>query len=274
MPTHPSKDLYEILGLSKESATDSTIRTAYRRLALRCHPDKQSANATEEEKQKAAEDFQEIGIAYAVLSDEKRKKTYDRTGRISEGIDLDDSEKDWDAYFRELWSGEVDASTIEAFAAKYKGSDEEKDDLLAAYEECKGDMDKILTMVLCSNEEDAPRFKEIIQKAIEDKSIKRYGAFTSSTSTKAGQRRKRNADREAKEAESYAKEMGLDKKLWGKKGEDDESSLKALIQARNAQRNERLESMMDAIVEREEAKAKAKSKAKGKAKTKAKSTTK
>jgi DnaJ family protein C protein 9 len=121
MPTHPSKDLYEILGLSKESATDSTIRTAYRRLALRCHPDKQNANATDDEKKKAAEEFQEIGIAYAVLSDEKRKKTYDRTGRISEGIDLDDSEKDWDAYFRELWSGEVDASTIEAFAAKYKG---------------------------------------------------------------------------------------------------------------------------------------------------------
>jgi DnaJ family protein C protein 9 len=121
MPAHPIKDLYEILGLSKDSATDSSIRTAYRRLALRCHPDKQNANATEAEKTTAAEEFQQIGIAYAVLSDEKRKKTYDRTGRISEGIDLDDSEKDWDAYFRELWSGEVDASTIEAFAIKYKG---------------------------------------------------------------------------------------------------------------------------------------------------------
>jgi DnaJ family protein C protein 9 len=121
MPAHPSKNLYEILGLSKETATDSTIRTAYRRLALRCHPDKQSANATEKQKQKAAEDFQEIGIAYAVLSDEKRKNKYDRTGRISEGIDLDDSEKDWAAYFRELWAGEVNASTMDAFATKYKG---------------------------------------------------------------------------------------------------------------------------------------------------------
>lgn len=121
MPAHPSKNLYEILGLSKETATDSTIRTAYRRLALRCHPDKQSANATEKQKQKAAEDFQEIGIAYAVLSDEKRKNSYDRTGRISEGIDLDDSEKDWTAYFKELWAGEVNASTMDAFATKYKG---------------------------------------------------------------------------------------------------------------------------------------------------------
>jgi DnaJ homolog subfamily C member 9 len=129
-------------------------------------------------------------------------------------------------------------------------------------------MDRILTMVLCSSEEDAPRFKKILQNAIEDKSVKRYSAFTSSTSTKAAQRRKRIADREAEEAESYAKEMGLDKKLWGKKkGEDDESSLKALIQARNVQRNERLEAMMDAIVEREETKAKSKGKSKAKSKS-------
>jgi DnaJ family protein C protein 9 len=121
MPSEPTRDLYEILGLTKDSATDSTIRTSYRRLALRYHPDKQSANATAEDKAKTAEEFQQISIAYAVLSDEKRKKTYDRTGRISDSLDLDDSEKDWDAYFRELWSGEVNASTIDAFSEKYKG---------------------------------------------------------------------------------------------------------------------------------------------------------
>ncbi|KAJ2962850.1 hypothetical protein NQZ79_g2076 [Umbelopsis isabellina] len=267
MPTEPTRDLYEILGLAKDSATASTIRTAYRRLALRYHPDKQSANASTEDKAKAAEEFQQIGIAYAVLSDEKRKKTYDRTGRISEGLHLDDSEKDWDAYFRELWSGEVNASTIEAFSEKYKGSEEEKTDILEAYNECKGDMNEMLTMVLCSTEEDTPRYTEIIKQAIKDGAVKRYPAFASTTTSKAGQRRKREANKEAKEAEEYAKEMGLDKKLWGKKDDDGESSLKALIQARNAQRNERLESMMDAIVEREEAKAKAKA-AKGKAKSK------
>lgn len=140
---------------------------------------------------------------------------------------------------------------------------------MAAYNECKGDMDRILTLVLCSSDEDTPRFTEIIQRAIDDDRVKRFAAFTSSTSVKAGKRRKREADNEAQEAEKYAKEMGLDKKLWGKKGDDDESSLKALIQARNVQRNERLEAMMDAIVEREEAKAKAKGKSKAKPKAKA-----
>jgi DnaJ family protein C protein 9 len=129
-------------------------------------------------------------------------------------------------------------------------------------------MNKILTNVLCSSEEDTPRYTEIIKQAIVDGTVKQYTAFSKSNSVKAGQRRKREADKEAKEAEEYAKEMGLDKKLWGKKDEDGESSLKALIQARNAQRNERLDAMMDAIVEREEAKAKAKASSKGKAKSK------
>lgn len=132
-------------------------------------------------------------------------------------------------------------------------------------------MDRILTIVLCSSDDDAPRFTKIIQQAIQDKSVKKYASFTSTTSVKAGQRRKREADKEAQEAEKYAKEMGLDKKLWGKKdGDDSESSLKALIQARNAQRNERLEAMMDAIVEREENKAKSKRKPKTSTKSKVK----
>lgn len=128
-------------------------------------------------------------------------------------------------------------------------------------------MNEMLTMVLCSTEADTPRYTDIIKQSIKDGTVKRYKAFTSTTTAKAGQRRKREADKEAKEAEDYAKEMGLDKKLWGKKDDDGESSLKALIKSRNAQRNERLESMMDAIIEREEAKAKAKA-TKGKAKSK------
>jgi DnaJ family protein C protein 9 len=57
------------------SATAEEIRKAYRKLALRYHPDKQSAKS-EEEKEAAGKDFQRVGFAYAVLSDEGKRKRY------------------------------------------------------------------------------------------------------------------------------------------------------------------------------------------------------
>jgi len=47
-PNFDSKDFYEILGLSKESATEDDIRRVYKRLALRYHPDKQGQKSEEE----------------------------------------------------------------------------------------------------------------------------------------------------------------------------------------------------------------------------------
>ena len=64
--------LYETLKLTS-SASGPEIRTAYRRLALKFHPDKQS-NKSEKEKEELSKEFQRVGFAYAVLSDEKRRK--------------------------------------------------------------------------------------------------------------------------------------------------------------------------------------------------------
>lgn len=66
------KDYYRVLGISRE-ASDEEIKKAYRRLALKFHPDKNS-DANAEEK------FKEIGQAYEVLSDKKKRDTFDRYG--------------------------------------------------------------------------------------------------------------------------------------------------------------------------------------------------
>ncbi|KAJ1435284.1 hypothetical protein B484DRAFT_393596 [Ochromonadaceae sp. CCMP2298] len=76
------KDLYSVLGITPE-ATEGEIKTAYRKLALKYHPDKQ-ASKSEEEREKNTGMFKTIGEAYDVLSDAEKKARYD------EGVELED----------------------------------------------------------------------------------------------------------------------------------------------------------------------------------------
>jgi molecular chaperone DnaJ len=66
------RDYYEVLGISKNS-TQEEIKRAFRRLAMQYHPDRNKAADAEQK-------FKEINEAYEVLSDEKRRHTYDQYG--------------------------------------------------------------------------------------------------------------------------------------------------------------------------------------------------
>jgi molecular chaperone DnaJ len=66
------RDYYEVLGVSKSDSTD-TIKSQYRKLALKFHPDRNKSP-------EAAEHFKEISEAYAVLSDPEKRKLYDQYG--------------------------------------------------------------------------------------------------------------------------------------------------------------------------------------------------
>jgi molecular chaperone DnaJ len=68
-----SKDLYEILGVKKD-ATDAEIKSAYRKMAMKWHPDKNKGEKDVEKK------FQEINNAYEVLSDKQKRQQYDTFG--------------------------------------------------------------------------------------------------------------------------------------------------------------------------------------------------
>ena len=78
MADKQKRDYYEVLGVSKTSTPDE-IKSAYRKAALKWHPDKW-VNGTDAEKKTAEENFKEASEAYSVLSDENKKARYDRYG--------------------------------------------------------------------------------------------------------------------------------------------------------------------------------------------------
>jgi len=67
------EDYYKILGVEKNS-TEDDIKKAYRKLAMKFHPDRNPNNKQAEEK------FKKISEAYAVLSDKEKRKQYDSFG--------------------------------------------------------------------------------------------------------------------------------------------------------------------------------------------------
>ncbi|MGZ6235890.1 MAG: DnaJ domain-containing protein, partial [Syntrophales bacterium] len=68
-----AEDYYKLLGLEKKASSED-IKKAYRKLALKWHPDRNPNNKAAEEK------FKKISEAYAVLSDPKKKEEYDTFG--------------------------------------------------------------------------------------------------------------------------------------------------------------------------------------------------
>jgi len=74
---------------------------------------------------------------------------------------------------------------------KWLGSEEELNDLKAAYTSSRGDMDKIIDSVLCATVEDESRFREILTRLITDGSVKPYAAFTNEKKTKATARKRK-----------------------------------------------------------------------------------
>jgi DnaJ-class molecular chaperone len=77
-----AKDYYQILGISK-NATAEQIKKAYRKLAMKYHPDRNPGN-----EKWANEKFKEVNEAFSVLGDPEKKKQYDQFGTVGSAGDI------------------------------------------------------------------------------------------------------------------------------------------------------------------------------------------
>ena len=133
-------DPYETLAVNKD-ATQVEVRRAYHKLCLRYHPDKaQGAEDTREQ-------FDAVQLAYLVLSDEKKRARYDRTGVVSVNDGDGEGDFDWDEYFTTQFT-EVSAELIEQDRQAYQGSAEERSDMLRAFVDARGDMKQLFESVI------------------------------------------------------------------------------------------------------------------------------
>ncbi|KKP35644.1 MAG: Chaperone protein DnaJ [candidate division TM6 bacterium GW2011_GWF2_32_72] len=110
------RDYYDILGVSK-TATQDEIKKAYRKLAIKYHPDKNPGDNTAEEK------FKEAAEAYEILSDQQKRKNYDQFGHAgaqgfgggnggfggfnAQGMNMDDIFENFGDIFGDIFGGGV-----------------------------------------------------------------------------------------------------------------------------------------------------------------------
>eukprot|EP01065_Artemidia_motanka_P016878 TRINITY_DN2047_c0_g2_i1.p1 TRINITY_DN2047_c0_g2~~TRINITY_DN2047_c0_g2_i1.p1 ORF type:complete len:314 (+),score=89.09 TRINITY_DN2047_c0_g2_i1:112-1053(+) len=93
---HACKDLYGVLKLDRETATESAIRSAYKRLALQLHPDKCKLAGSEDA-------FKKVSRAYETLSDAGKRQRYDLGGE--DAVSQDARHTDTDEIFRAFFGG-------------------------------------------------------------------------------------------------------------------------------------------------------------------------
>jgi len=93
------RDYYDVLGVPKNASKDD-IKNMYRKLALQYHPDRNKSKGAEEK-------FKEISEAYAVLSDDEKRKRYDTYGHVGSEEVFRGSEANFDEIFKDIGFGGV-----------------------------------------------------------------------------------------------------------------------------------------------------------------------
>ena len=179
----PNTSLYDTLQCAS-TATPTELKKAYRRVALLYHPDKVQArllrNGDEKLQQKKLEDakqkFQAVSAAYEVLQSAEKRAFYDKTGRIENEEGVGNSSgtnhaatskkgQQWEDFFQSVFREMGNHSY--GSAKEYRGSNQEKEDVIHYYKLCKGNLAQAVDCVVHGEEKDILRWeRDIIGPAI------------------------------------------------------------------------------------------------------------
>mmetsp|Transcript_18421 Transcript_18421/g.38568 ORF Transcript_18421/g.38568 Transcript_18421/m.38568 type:complete len:281 (-) Transcript_18421:2442-3284(-) len=156
------KSLYDILDVPRE-ASPREIKTAYRRLALQLHPDRNSA-------ENANEAFRQLQRVYEILTDEEKRRIYDETGAVpDEEVDASiggKSAAELYQLFRQ-WYPAVDATFIRDYEKQYRYGNDEKEDLAEFYQRYQGKVVQVIQFIPYSDDTDVQRFVAYWDEAID-----------------------------------------------------------------------------------------------------------
>lgn len=157
--------LYETVLQVPKTATPAQLRKAYYQKALLYHPDKTTGMEHK---------FQAVNVAYEILKNPDKRAEYDDTGELYEEEGDETSTEAWKDYFTHVF-GKITTSDIDKFAAKYKCSPQEEEDVLKEYTKFKGNLTKMLDCVMLSEPRDTERWVEdYIQPAIDKGEVEDY----------------------------------------------------------------------------------------------------
>lgn len=177
-----------------------------------------------------------------MLSDDRRRKRYDLTGSTAESLE-DDDDFNWMKFYREQFKDIVNEEAINKVSDEYKGSAEERRDLIKAYNKSKGNLNAIYELVMLSDIlVDDDRFRQILDSEIENGTIESYPFYASQTDATRQKakdiERKRRDDYEKRQAkkEAAGETTAKSKTKSKKSGGDDMAGLAALIQQRQKSR--------------------------------------
>jgi DnaJ family protein B protein 6 len=116
--TQKKRDYYEVLGMKKDCTNDD-VKKAFRKLAVKWHPDKNPNN-----KEEATEMFKELSEAYEILSDDSKRKKYDKYGfegaQMPEGFSFAKADDIFKHFFGDFGFDNPDDESF--FGSRFGGS--------------------------------------------------------------------------------------------------------------------------------------------------------
>ncbi|KAL7072416.1 hypothetical protein ACQ4LE_008522 [Meloidogyne hapla] len=238
-----TKDLFVILNLERDTnLTSAKIKKAYYQQSILWHPDRFAADVYgDDEREMATKKFQILSKVYNILSDSEKRTIYLETGKFDFDEDDEENSKDWFSVWRGMFK-KVTKEDIEEYLKKFRGSEQEMNDVKNAYVKYKGDMDKILESVIGADVHSEDRIREIIRHFIELGELPSLPKYKNEKPISRVRRMKRAA-REAKQAEKVVEEM----RALGAGGSNEENGggdLGSLIMANQKKREKQQEDFL------------------------------